>query len=132
MSNKVQEPLYDLSLLTEMGDDNFSIEILNIYLTETPLELEKLHTAAVHKNYKAVEAIAHKLKSGTQFLKIALLSNLLETIESKGDVLNDNGHLLEKVDEAVAIYSNLVKPLSNEIQLLINNRVTNSQNKILC
>ena len=114
--------IYDLCMLAEMGDDDFSIEILNIFLQETPIELAKLHTAAIHKSNQVMQAIAHKLKSGTQFLKIDQLTRLLETIESEGGESCEGDRLMEKVTEAMAVYATLVNPFFEEIQRLKNNR----------
>lgn len=122
MTNKLPDPLYDLSLIEELGDLDIAIELVNLYLTETPLELGKLRKAVDEKDNKTAKAIAHKLKSGTQLLQVGTLSNILETIESKVEELN-HGELLEKVGEAEAVYANLVVPLTNEIQLLTHTKM---------
>ncbi|MDQ6901994.1 MAG: PAS domain S-box protein [Bacteroidota bacterium] len=75
--------LFDLSLLEEMDDNEYSCEILSIFLNNTPVELNDLHNAALRQQSEDVYKIAHKLKSSTGLLKANEMLTILVKIEEQ-------------------------------------------------
>jgi HPt (histidine-containing phosphotransfer) domain-containing protein len=63
------ENLYDLSILQEMDDNDYVIEIITMFLQDTPEELSMLNGAIVAGNFDAVHKKAHKLKSSAGILQ---------------------------------------------------------------
>ncbi len=77
----VQERLYDLSLLEEMDDIEYTTDILSIFLNETPKELTEMQKAVTAGQIDVVGGKAHKLKSSTGLIQADALLNILKTIE---------------------------------------------------
>lgn len=77
----VTENLFDLSLLQEMDDKEYIADILNIFLTNTPIELNELQRLCDRAELDSVYKIAHKLKSSTGLIKANAFLNVLVQIE---------------------------------------------------
>ena len=77
--------LTDLTHLRKMSseDDSFVIEMVNSFITKTPLLLDELRTSCDDEDWKNVGALAHKLKPNLAFMGIDSLKNLVLNIESE-------------------------------------------------
>jgi CheY-like chemotaxis protein len=97
----VIEKLYDLSLLEEMDDNEYIVEIVSIFLNETPKELAEMQKAAISGKIDIVYAKAHKLKSSTGLLQADTLLQILKHIEgiSKSGSGSDVIKLVESANE---------------------------------
>lgn len=83
----MQEPsdkVTDLSYLIAISKGNkaFIDEMIDIFLTENPLEIELLESAIQEQDHIAIKAYAHKMKSTIPFVGIdKLIEKDLEEIE---------------------------------------------------
>lgn len=75
--------VYDLSLLEEMNDDDYLADILQIFLENTPVELNELKLACVDGKFDEAYKVAHKLKSSAGLLKAENLLVILNKIEEQ-------------------------------------------------
>lgn len=72
---------YDLSILEGLGDRQQLLTIVDLFLTNAPLQLQQLSTAANGKEWKQVYACAHKLKGSVSMFQAHELVTLLQLIE---------------------------------------------------
>ena len=75
------ESLYDLSILEEMDDKEYIVEIVSMFLKDTPGELKEIKTALAAGNTEVVYKKAHKLKSSAGILQAQRLIDLLTDLE---------------------------------------------------
>jgi HPt (histidine-containing phosphotransfer) domain-containing protein len=67
-----------------MGDDEFLIELIDLYLQDAPAQLEALGEAVSSQDKVAVSAAAHKLKGSCGNIGAEGLAALCQQIESSG------------------------------------------------
>ena len=109
------ESLFDLSLLREMDDNEYSSEILTIFLDNTPAELNELKRACIAHKFETAGQTAHKLKSSTGLLKINRLLHVL--IEIEACVKAEKTGTLEKLAEmAIEEYKKVEIPLKEHLR----------------
>ena len=67
-----------------MGDDEFMMELIDLYLQDAPDQLEALGKAVASQDNKAVSAAAHKLKGSCGNVGAEGLVALCQQIEASG------------------------------------------------
>jgi len=75
----------DLTYLNEIskGDKNFINEMINIFLSETPEEINQLEEAIACTNFEKIRAISHHMKSTIPFVGLdIIIGNELDEIEN--------------------------------------------------
>lgn len=79
------ESLVDLTYLNEISDNNkeFEREMMELFIQQVPGELDSMDKAIQEANHKAVNEIAHKLKSSYSLLGIQE-NGLLHELEQQG------------------------------------------------
>jgi PAS domain S-box-containing protein len=103
--------LYDLSLLEEMDDKEYLRDILVIFLTNTPLQLQEISEACVRKDFEKVYYLSHKLKGSAGMLRSVPLQDLLSKIEEQSKERMDT---TEMIKLARNIYDQLEEKLKEE------------------
>lgn len=99
------EPLYDMTNVLEMEDDDFTLEILNTFLDTVPNALEELKTGITQTNdWDTVTKVAHKLKGGVGVLQMNEMIKQLATIEINSKCRENLDQLPEAVDVCCQIY----------------------------
>lgn len=111
----MNENLFDLSLLEEMDDNEYVSEIVGIFLSNTPSELNDLKKACASNRYADAYKMAHKLKSSTGLLKASFLSNVLIKIEDFAKTEKKEG-LLTLAEQAQEEYKKLETPLKEHLK----------------
>ena len=109
------EKLYDLSLLEEMDDNEYIIEIVSIFLNETPKELAEMQKAATSGQIGIVGKKAHKLKSSSGLLQATTLSQILKHIDEIADSANVS-EILKLVGSAHEEYKKIEVALLKHLQ----------------
>jgi HPt (histidine-containing phosphotransfer) domain-containing protein len=103
--------MYDLSLLEEMDDNEYVLEVLTILLEETPGDLKQMKTALLASRAEQVYQAAHKLKSSAGIIQATALTALLTDIESMAKTGMINNDLAALVEDAGAQYQEIAKAL---------------------
>lgn len=67
-----------------MGDDEFMVELIDLYLGDAPGQLEALGQAVARQDATAVSAAAHKLKGSCGNIGAEGLVSLCQQIEASG------------------------------------------------
>jgi len=112
-----KEKLYDLSLLEEMDDVDYIIEIVSIFLNETPKEIAEMQKAAISGNIAMVCNKAHKLKSSTGLIQANGLLQILKNIEETANSSSAD-ELIKLVKTAIAKYKTIETSLREHLQIL--------------
>ena len=119
---KVNNNLFDLSLLQEMDDNEYLADILNIFLANTPGELNNLEDACIDKQFETAYKMAHKLKSSAgilqakQFLQVLIKIEETAKAENTEDILDLCKVLKEeykKIEPPLQIHLTGIKNLLN-------------------
>ena len=75
----------DLTYLNEIskGDKNFINEMISIFLSETPEEINQLEKAIAYTDFEKIRAISHHMKSTVPFVGLDIvIGNELAEIEN--------------------------------------------------
>lgn len=110
-----EESLYDLSILQEMDDQEYIIEIVSMFLKDAPKEFKEIKEALAAGNTDVVYKKAHKLKSSAGILQANKLIVLLTEIELVAKSGEKGAKLISLFDNAQQQYKNL----ENALQKLI-------------
>ncbi len=76
-----EETIFDLSYLEEMDDPEFVVQVINLYLIETPKDILEMMQGLNTSDAEVIRKNAHKLKSSTGMLQTQKLLTLLQDIE---------------------------------------------------
>jgi HPt (histidine-containing phosphotransfer) domain-containing protein len=105
------EYLFDLA----KGDDEFVKEMLEVFLTENPEELEHLSRAIKSRNYSDIKQIAHKLRSSIPY--VGLDSIIGEDVSQMED-LGGEGRDIEKIEAHFARVKEICTRACHELKQL--------------
>lgn len=117
-SSLTPNELYDLSMLEEMEDNEYMAEVLNIFLKETPEELQEMNQALNGGNNDIIATKAHKIKGSAGVIQANKLIELLiniETIAKKGIA---GGELKNLVENARQLYFNIELSLKKHLKTI--------------
>lgn len=75
----------DLSYLKEVSSDNneFMIEMIDIFQAQTPEYVESLRAAIAEKNWLKIAEMAHKIKPTLSFMGVEVAKEEMATIETR-------------------------------------------------
>ena len=105
------EELYDLSMLEEMDDNEYVLEMLNILLSEASEDLKEMRKAMQGGKIDVVCQTAHKLKTSAGIIQAGKLNTLLEQIETIGKKGPEGKELAYLVESAAHQYLQIEKKL---------------------
>jgi len=112
------ENLYDLSMLEEMDDNEYMVEMLTIYLTETPGELKEIRDALTAGKTEVISKKAHKLKNSAGVLQANNLIHLLTQIESIAKSGKVNQELITLVSDVHREHKNIEYGLKKHLKTM--------------
>ena len=105
-------PLYDMTNVLEINDDDFTLEILNTFLDTVPKALEELKTSISEAiDWDAVTKVAHKLKGGVGVLQMTEMIKYLSAIE----ISARNREILDQLPDALDICCRIYDAVKDEI-----------------
>ncbi|HLF46846.1 MAG TPA: PAS domain-containing protein [Chitinophagaceae bacterium] len=105
-----KEELYNLSHLTEMEDDEYFCDVLQLFLDTAPVILEQLKEGKIHEDWDLVYKQAHKLKSSLGILQMNSLLSLATSIETSAK----NRQETEKIKKELKLLTEkfeLIRPM---------------------
>jgi len=106
---------YSLSLLEEVGDEEYLQDILNTFLTNLPEQVTELQEACKAKDHDRLFFISHKLKGSCGMLRAAVLIEKLAIIQQLAKERSDCSRVVE---EAATLFHRLLHQLKNESRRL--------------
>lgn len=115
-------PGMDLDFLDKFtgGDQELTIQLIEIFLKQVPEAIEKLNYSVPKKDWKETHAVAHKLKSSIAIFEFHELKKLITNIEEyarDGERLEEIPHLYAEFKEGSKI---AVRNLEAELSKLRN------------
>jgi len=113
-----EQKMFDLSFLEEMDDRNFLIQVLGLYLTDTPKDLADMKQALRIPEVDTIARSAHKIKSSTGMLQANRLFSVLEQTEMMAKSGAVSQQLAELVDEAQSEFELLKGALQQHLKTL--------------
>jgi len=89
----------DLGYLTELsrGSKEFILQMISLFLEQTPVALASLDEAARSNNWVTVGRIAHKMKPSLAFMGIKNLKDLIVALEEEAKQGTDANGMKEKI-----------------------------------
>ncbi|MEJ8800568.1 ATP-binding protein [Pontibacter sp. H249] len=105
--------IYDLAYLMNMagGNIDFVKEMVNLFLTHTPVELGKLKNAMNHADLIQVAEIAHKLKSSVGMMGIKSMEEALKQLEQNAKVAADPSIMATRYEEVALLGEKAINEL---------------------
>jgi CheY-like chemotaxis protein len=108
------QKLYDLSLLEGLDDKESLLDVLNLFLENTPAQMTELTALSKMGDWDALYQLAHKLKGALAMLQATYISELLGKIEVSGRERKDLDQIPDKVTEVCALFDQMKAQLIDE------------------
>ncbi|GAA4296457.1 hybrid sensor histidine kinase/response regulator [Nibribacter koreensis] len=110
----------DLSYLNQFAEGNlgFMLEIIHIFLEQTPAQLAEMQEAGARSDWKTVSALSHKMKSSLALIGIDQLQELNGQIEYASLHRVDTQGLQDLIQAFSQMVHSVIKQLQVEAQRL--------------
>lgn len=110
----------DLSYLNEIasGSVEFMIDMINVFLEQTPLYFEQLNEAVDQKSWKEAGEIAHKIKPTLAFMGVEDAKNAMAEIERKARSLKNVDTIKVELQDINLLCAHLYEKLEQHKQQL--------------
>jgi CheY-like chemotaxis protein/two-component sensor histidine kinase len=104
-----ERELFNLSSLEELEDEEYLLEILEMFLSDTPVYMDEMTQAAALQNWDEVHRQAHKIKSGVGLIQSAGLLEMLSSIESsaKKDTAKADLYIVKAMEQYTLVAESL-------------------------
>jgi len=104
----------DLSYLNEIagGDAEFMIEMIDIFIEQTPVYTEQLIVAVKEGDWKTVGDVAHKIKPTLAFMGVNKAKDQMASIEQKARSGNNLEDIPDEFAEIKAVCESLYSGLN--------------------
>jgi len=129
-AQKKQKPakMYDLGLLEELDDKESLLDVLSLFLDNTPQEVKELEQLVRQKNWNALFRLSHKIKGAVAILQATQLASLLGKIEENAKEEKDVSILEKQVEEVCTLFTEMEMQLREE-QARINKELSEAGGK---
>jgi PAS domain S-box-containing protein len=108
------QKLYDLSLLEGLDDKDSLLDVLNLFLENTPAQMTELAELSKKEEWDALYQLAHKLKGALAMLQATHISELLGKIEAGARERIDIDQIPAKVTEVCTLFDQMKTQLIDE------------------
>jgi len=114
---------YNLSKVYAISENNpeFLQQIIHLFVTETPLDLEQIKQGIEDKNHEICYEVAHKIKQSLDLLSLNLALEEMLQIE----VWAKSGGKKKEIKEIFKSVSNQIEKAIKEIKKDFNLQITN-------
>ncbi|MDZ7695130.1 MAG: Hpt domain-containing protein [Balneolaceae bacterium] len=115
-----QQRLTDLSFLEDlgMGDDDLLIEMIEMFLQNTPESLKQIQDYTEQKNWKKVAAEAHKLKPNLSYMGLERARDIIVDIEKTAKNDPDKNRIEHNITKVETICRQAYQELRQELNTL--------------
>jgi len=110
------ESSFDLSILEEMEDPEYTTEIISLFIKDTPRQLKEIREALSAGTSETVYKTAHKLKSSAGILQANRLIKFLSDIETTAKAGKGNEALNGLLKNAEQEYNGLEQKLKSYLK----------------
>lgn len=118
MSNQI---IIDLSYLKEVASGNieFMVEMIDIFLDQTPGYLSNLNEAIENKNWQKIAESAHKIKPTLGFMGIESAKETMAEIELNARKQEDFENIVLKYNQMQDVFKTIFVKLEEKKQELL-------------
>lgn len=113
-TNMNGEKLYDLSLLEGLDDKESLLDVLNLFLENTPNQIKELSALGTTDQYDDMYKLAHKLKGALAMLQASSISDILGRIEANARERKELDTIKEKITEVCTLFDQMQTQLLAE------------------
>ncbi|MES2647821.1 MAG: PAS domain S-box protein [Bacteroidota bacterium] len=106
----------DLSYLKDLsgGSHDFLKEMIQLFISQTPVEMQAMNNAYTESDHRAIKRLAHKLSSSFSLMGINE-DGILKILQEDSDLFSDNLLLREKLDYLQKVFDESVIFLNKEL-----------------
>ena len=114
------ESLINLDYLEQLsdGDIDWSIEMMNMFIENTPDSIQDMRNQYNEKNWPTLRRVAHTLKSQLNMLGIKSLSGIILTIEKSAEKETDLDQIPELIEKTHDVCTKAIEELNAVIKKL--------------
>ncbi len=118
LTEPVSEHKINLSYLKQIadGNDEFIIEMIEMFLNKTPEALEQMNTCYQQNNWDELRKIAHRIKPSFSYIGLSGTQNTLAEIEK----LSEEASQPEKVGELMQTVGATCKSAFSQLENALN------------
>jgi HPt (histidine-containing phosphotransfer) domain-containing protein len=115
------EIVIDLSYLEEVsgGNNEFIIEMIDLFLAQTPGHIDELLTAVSAKDWKKIAELAHKVKPTLAFMGVESVKEVMAEIESNGRNEENYEDIVVKINQLQEVFTTIYAKLEIKKQELL-------------
>jgi PAS domain S-box-containing protein len=106
--------LYDLSLLEELDDKESLLDVISLFLENTPVEVMSLPALAQDRNWTELFKLAHKIKGAVAILQATAIAQLLGSIELNAKEEKNLDQIADQVAALVPMFDEMRASLEKE------------------
>lgn len=116
-----KEVVIDLSYLREVASDNteFMIEMIDIFLAQTPGYIDQLTEAIDQKNWSKISDLSHKIKPTMSFMGVESAKDTLGEIELKSRNQVDYEWIAEEYNKLKDVFKIMLVKLEEKKKELV-------------
>ena len=116
-----KEVVIDLSYLREVASDNteFMIEMIDIFLAQTPGYIDQLTEAIDQKNWSKISDLSHKIKPTMSFMGVESAKDTLGEIELKSRNQVDYEWIVEEYNKLKDVFKIMLIKLEEKKKELL-------------
>lgn len=116
-----KEVVIDLSYLREVASDNteFMIEMIDIFLAQTPGYIDQLTEAIDQKNWAKISDLSHKIKPTMSFMGVESAKDTLGEIELKSRNQVDYEWIVEEYNKLKDVFKIMLVKLEEKKKELL-------------
>jgi HPt (histidine-containing phosphotransfer) domain-containing protein len=108
----------DLTYLSQLanGSDEFMETMISLFISETPSAIEHMEESWERGDWKALKAIAHKMKPSFGFMGIGSMKAVIEALETDVDEKKDPLVIQEKILHLKSVCRSAVAELRRDLK----------------
>ena len=105
----------DLTYLKELsnGSNEFIVQMITIFLNETPAAVDKVEQYAKTSNWDALRAAVHKMKPSFAFMGIKELEDTINSVEKYSEAKTN----LDLIPEMISKIKTVLKAAVQELEI---------------
>ncbi len=115
------EIVIDLTYLKDVasGNSEFMIEMIDLFLIQTPGFVKNLDAAVKEKNWAKMTEIAHKIKPTLIFMGVESVKNRLQVMETKSRNQEDYEGIVTEFEDMKQVFQTIYAKLNDKKQELL-------------
>lgn len=113
--------LYNISSIRTIsrGNEEFVLKMVNMFIEQTPVQFKEMESSYHQSDYKAMGAIAHKLKPNIDNMGIVSLKDAIRQIEKIGKAGVDDGSLPVLMKKVSCTLNKVIENLQHEFEMTL-------------